>query len=135
MGSLSKPKVSSKDLALKFSILFSSVVFLISCLGFSFSFLLLFSLCFLFPFVLGFLHLLFLFQVLASEQHYGWVVLLLCWSCDKLCMFVTVWYWTSSTAGADEVSGDVMIAGQCHKWHCWRSLNMCLIITVVQLCP
>ncbi len=56
-----------------------------------------------------------------------------CWSCDKLCMFVTVGYWTSSTAGG-WCSGDVMIGGQCHKWHCWRSLNMCLTITVVQLC-
>jgi hypothetical protein len=52
----------------------------------------------------------------------------------KLCIFVAVRYWTSSTVGADEVSGDVMIGGQCHKWHCWRSLNMCLTITVVQLC-
>lgn len=133
MGSLSKPKVSSKDLALKFYILFSSLVFLISCLGFPFSFLLPFSLCFLFPFVLGFLHLLFLFHVLASEQHYGQVVLLLLvlWQTLYVC---TVGYWTSSTAGADEVNGDVMIGGQCHKWHCWRSLNMCLNITVVQLC-
>jgi hypothetical protein len=32
---------------------------------------------------------------------------------------------------ADEVSSDVIVAGQYHLCCCWRSLNMCVIVAVV----
>jgi hypothetical protein len=34
--------------------------------------------------------------------------------------------------GTDEVTGDIMVDSQCHASCCWRSLDMCMINSVVE---
>jgi hypothetical protein len=118
---------------LKFSVLFLSLL-IICCLGSS---LFYFSCCcfFVFFFFFGYLIFTFSFRFCWASQHHGWVFCH-CQSCDR-----NSEHWLMfdidlhPLLGADEVSGDLMVGCQYHRCYCWRSVNMCVTIAVVQIAP
>jgi hypothetical protein len=48
---------------------------------------------------------------------------------------VHLWYWPAPIAGAFEVSWDVMVAGPYPTCCCQRSLNVLVIVAIIQLAP
>jgi hypothetical protein len=97
-------------------------------------FLLLLLFCIFFLFF-GYLIFTFSFRFCWASQHHGWVFCY-CQSCDR-----NSEHWLMfdidlhPLLGADEVSGDLIFGGQYHRCYCWRSLNMCVTIAVVQIAP